>query len=265
MNDHVTKPIAPERLLATLARWVPPKLGAPAAPPADGAPADLAPDVPPQPCPPELLALASLDAREGIRRIGGKADAYRRQLARFRDNYADAGATLATLIGAGQLAEADNLCHALVGVAGNMGATTLFTQLGVVGTLLKQGRVPPPGALGTLEAALAALLADIDSLAASAAAPARSGEPVLADAAMLALLDKLAAALEYDLGRAAALLAELRAGTVGTDAAAAIAAIAARADAFAIDEAVALVRALRQRYGEHPAHHTLYRKSAHES
>jgi two-component system sensor histidine kinase/response regulator len=242
MNDHVTKPIAPERLLATLARWVRAPGGA-----VPGAPVAQLAAAAPSACPPDLLALHTLDVREGIRRIGGKADAYRRQLKRFRDNYSEAAAVLEGLLAAGQLAEADSYCHALVGVAGNMGAGALFAALGQVGAPLKQGAAPAPEALAALQAALAALLADINSLANDSGAPA--GEPVLADAALAALLDKLAGALDYDLGRASTLLAELRAGTVGTGAAAAIAAIAARADAFAIDEAVALVRTLRARYG----------------
>ncbi len=242
MNDHVTKPIAPERLIATLARWV--RL----------APGAMGPPAPPQlmsaamaACPPDLLALVTLDAREGLRRIGGKADAYRRQLLRFRDNYAGAGATLAALIAAGQLAEADNYCHSLVGVAGNIGAHAVFAELGIVGAALKHGQAPPPAALASFTHALAALVAEIDGLAEPAIAAPAGGEPVLPDSALAALLDKLARALEYDLGRAAALLAELRAGTVGTGAAGVIAAIAAKADAFAIDDAVALAQSLRLR------------------
>jgi two-component system sensor histidine kinase/response regulator len=246
MNDHVTKPIAPERLLATLARWVqlPQQQGQPAPAPAPALGA----------CPPELLALASLDAREGIRRIGGKADAYRRQLARFRDNYAGAGAELGALVAAGRLAEADNYCHALVGVTGNLGAHTLFGALGPVSAALRQLQAPAPGALAAVDAALAALLDDIDSL--PGGAPQRSGEPVLAAAALAALLGQLAHALEYDLGRANGLLAELRAGTVGTAAAGPIAAIAARADAFAIDDAVQLARTLRARLAPDQPDHT---------
>jgi two-component system sensor histidine kinase/response regulator len=235
MNDHVTKPIAPERLLATLARWI--RLPAGRAVPARQlAPASAA-------CPPELLALASLDAREGIRRIGGKADAYRRQLLRFRDNYAGAATELAGMLELDQLQLADNYCHSLVGVAGNIGATALFAHLGALGATLKAGARPAPASMEQLHVLLARLMEDIDSLA--AAAPSAPALAVMSRETMAGLLAQLANALEYDLGRAAALLAELRAGVVGTSEAAAIAAIAQRADAFAIDEAVALANALR--------------------
>ncbi|PWF55754.1 response regulator, partial [Massilia glaciei] len=208
MNDHVTKPIAPDRLLATLARWI-------RLPPARaGAARDLVRARPARAtaaCPPELLALASLDVREGIRRIGGKADAYRRQLLRFRDNYGDAGARLAALLdgdgdGAGAgLEAAEGYCHALVGVAGNIGAAALFAELGAINARLRQGRAPEPGALAAMDALLAALVADIDSL--GPAAPDAAGEPALPGASLAALLEQLETALEYDLGRAGALLA----------------------------------------------------------
>ncbi|MES2320206.1 MAG: response regulator [Pseudomonadota bacterium] len=238
MNDHVTKPIAPDRLLATLARWI--RLPDKAGDVARRAPLALA-------CPPDLLALASLDAREGIRRIGGKADSYRRQLLRFRDNYADAPDQLDAMLELRQFQQADNFCHALLGVAGNVGADALFRQLGKLGVALKQGVAPPQDELDAMRNLLAQLVADIDSVAAAVPQPAAGGGAVMPAPSVIALLAQLANALEYDLGRAASLLAELRAGAVGTSEAEAIGAIARNADAFAIDEAVGLANALRER------------------
>ena len=238
MNDHVTKPIAPDRLLATLARWI--RLPAGQAVQARV----LAP--PAAPVPSDLLALTSLDAREGIRRIGGKADAYRRQLQRFRDHYADAGAQLGAMLELRQYQQADNFCHLLVGVTGNIGADALFGQLGKIGAILKQGAMPAAAEFEAMQVLLDHLVADIDSISVGAAAPSQA-RAALPGAAVIALLAQLSNALEYDLGRAAALLAELRAGAVGTAEAATIAAIAHSADAFAIDEAVVLANELRQR------------------
>jgi two-component system sensor histidine kinase/response regulator len=242
MNDHVTKPIAPDRLMATLARWIRLPEGR-----ATGRPLKLAPAT--FQCPPELLALASLDVREGIRRIGGKAEAYRRQLLRFRDNYHNAADQLDKLLAADDFENAESYCHALVGVTGNIGAGGLFAALAAVGARLKQGLAPAPGDLEAMRSLLAALVADIDSLApAGTAAP--DAEPAMPGAAMVERLALLATALEYDLGRAESLLAELRAGAIGTSATTAIGAIAAAADAFAIEDAVAQTNALRQQLNE---------------
>ncbi|QPI52743.1 response regulator [Massilia antarctica] len=246
MNDHVTKPIAPERLMATLARWIrlaPQELAAPAPAPA------------PIRFPPDLLALTSLDVREGIRRIGGKADAYRRQLLRFRDNYGDAAAQLTSMLARPDYPAADAYCHILLGVSGNLGATALFARLGAINSKVKNAEPPAAADLASMQGLLAALLADIDAMAAANAdadanAPAGAALPA---PTLIALLDQLANALDYDLGRAASLLAELRASAVGTSAAAAIAEIAACADAFAIEQAVALAQALRLRLS-HASH-----------
>ncbi|UOD30816.1 response regulator [Massilia violaceinigra] len=237
MNDHVTKPIAPERLMATLGRWVrsAPQAGAQAGAPAAPAASDF---------PADLLALASLDAREGIRRIGGKAAAYRRQLLRFREHYGDAAARLAAMLAAPDHDSADAFCHTLLGVTGNLGAGALFARLAAISATLKHDTAPDAAALASLHELHAALLADIDSLA-PAASPASAAGPALAGAPLLGLLDQLGDALDYDLGRAVFLLAQLRASAAGTGAAAAIAAIADCADAFDIEQAVALTRALR--------------------
>ncbi|MDQ1832593.1 response regulator [Massilia scottii] len=248
MNDHVTKPIAPERLMATLARWIrlaPQRAAAPAPPSA------------PIRFPPDLLALASLDVREGIRRIGGKADAYRRQLLRFRDNYGDAAAQLKAMLALPDLEPAEAYCHSLLGVTGNLGATALFARLGAISSKLKNGEPPAAADLESMHGLLAALFADIDGMAAANAnanadadVDAAAAGPALPNASLIALLDQLASALDYDLGRAESLLAQLRASAVGTGAATAIAEIAACADAFAIEQAVELAQALRQRLSQ---------------
>jgi two-component system, sensor histidine kinase and response regulator len=238
MNDHVTKPIAPERLLAVLAKWLPARQGA-----ADTA--AVAPAAREAACPPDLLALTSLDASEGVRRIGGKPEAYRKQLLRFRAHYADAYETLARLLGEAGVEAAEQYCHALNGVAGNLGARALHRQLLAIDAQLRQGAAPPQAELEALRGLLGQVVADIDSLGA-AAPDAPSGER-LAHPQMLALLDRLGPALEYDLGAAEGLLAQLRAGAGGIDGARAVDAIAEKVEVFAIDEALALVSALRQR------------------
>jgi two-component system, sensor histidine kinase and response regulator len=239
MNDHVTKPIAPERLLAVLAKWLPARQGA----------ADTVAVAPAArenaACPPDLLALASLDASEGVRRIGGKPEAYRKQLARFRAHYADAHQTLARLLDEAGVQAAEQYCHALNGVAGNLGALALHRQLLAIDAQLRRGTAPAPSELEALRALLDQVVADIDSL--GVAAPDAPAGERLAHPQMLALLDRLGPALEYDLGAAEGLLAQLRAGAGGADGARAVDAIAEKVEVFAIDEARALVSALRQR------------------
>jgi len=93
MNDHVTKPIDPDRLMAALAKLV--HLSAGRTDKAARTVVEVAPQT--GEIPSDLQALTSLDTREGVRRIGGKADAYRKQLRRFREHYSDAATQLQRL------------------------------------------------------------------------------------------------------------------------------------------------------------------------
>ena len=123
MNDHVSKPIAPDHLMRVLAHWIERSPG-PRPPPA------------PRPgiedLPAELRALSRLDAREGVRRIGGRVEPYRKQLRRFRQHYAGAIDELERLLQTSGPARAEEHCHALKGVAGNLGATAFHEQLHVI-------------------------------------------------------------------------------------------------------------------------------------
>jgi signal transduction histidine kinase/DNA-binding response OmpR family regulator/HPt (histidine-containing phosphotransfer) domain-containing protein len=248
MNDHLTKPIAPERLLAALARWIGPTVDA-------GAVSLPVRAQPPAACPPELLALASVDAREGIRRIGGNVDAYRRQLRRFADGQRDAVARLRELLGRGDLQRASEMCHSLIGVTGNLGARAVFDQLTALSGFLKQGKMPPIEQVEAAMQHLQALLAELESvgLPDAGAMPAGNERDAAEGSAQVgALLLQLEHALQFDLGRCEALLTQLRAATAGTAEAATVDGIARHANQFAIDDALGLAREMRLRLA--PAH-----------
>jgi PAS domain S-box-containing protein len=236
MNDHVTKPIAPEQLMAALAKWVrvpDGRNGEPAVPAAAAAsPAEM---------PPDLLALAGVDAREGIRRIGGRADAYRKQLRRFREHYPAAIAELRRLAADEGAQRAEEYCHALKGVTGNIGANALYQCVAAIDDQLKQGLLPAAAELDAADALLQQVIRGIDGLAVSPAPTLAAGAP-LAPGALRSIAERLAHALAYDLGAAEPLLAELRAGVAGTAREAEVAAIATLADEFDIDAALAKLR-----------------------
>ncbi|BCB27255.1 hypothetical protein SKTS_21410 [Sulfurimicrobium lacus] len=238
MNDHITKPIAPDRLMASLAKWV--KLPADragrskamvSAPPVGELPADL-------------LAMTSLDTREGVRRIGGKAEAYRKQLRRFRENYPDAIAKLRRLAAEGSQVQAEEYCHALKGLTGNIGAHALYEMLGAIDAQLRKGDTPDGATFDEADALLQRTMGEIAGLSSlPLPVPSHGAEP-MAPEAMQILLVGLENALEFDLGAVEALLAELRAGVAGTPLEAEIVAIAALADIFDIDAARAKVKKL---------------------
>ena len=243
MNDHVTKPIMPNLLMAVLDKWV--------TVPAErrAAAANIEPVDRDEGIAEELLAATSLDAREGIHRIGGKVDAYRKQLHRFREHYADAAEELQRLAGQEDTQRAEEYAHALKGVTGNIGALGLYECVTQIDAQLKEGRSPASDTLACLRTELAAVMADIDSLSANSTAIAPDVARPLAAAQFEERLETLASALENDLGAVEGLLAELAAGVAGTPAAADIAAIAASADRFDVDAALARLHELRQHLG----------------
>jgi signal transduction histidine kinase/CheY-like chemotaxis protein/HPt (histidine-containing phosphotransfer) domain-containing protein len=237
MNDHVTKPIAPDRLMAALRRWLPTggrSTGQMTSPMA--APAAELPD--------DLLAMTGVDVREGIRRIGGKVEAYRRQLHRFREHYPNALTELRRLLATQGTGPAEDYCHALKGVSGNLGARDLYASISAIDGLLKRGQAPAAALLDQAERQLRALILNIDGLSASPAQTPPVLAPALAGASLQALLARLARALEYDLGAAEPLLQELRAGVAGTPLEAGVAVLAAHIDVFDIDAALAQLRQL---------------------
>jgi signal transduction histidine kinase/CheY-like chemotaxis protein/HPt (histidine-containing phosphotransfer) domain-containing protein len=243
MNDHITKPVAPDRLMQVLAKWV----HLPAQRVGVNVPAPPAANIPP-----ELLALSSLDAREGVRRIGGKVEAYRRQLGRFREHYAQAAAELQRVATDQGVQQAEDYCHALKGVIGNIGAMTLFGAVADIDAELKQGHPPTAAALDTLQVLLQDVMRDIDHLAISSK-PTMAPVVVLLDAGQLReRLQRLKEALDHDLGDAEPLLAELRSGVSGTPLEADIAAIAAKVDVFDIDAAQRQLSQLHEHLSSQP-------------
>ena len=239
MNDHVSKPVDPERLVAVLVKWLPEvKRKETSETAAIGASADEHQA--------DLLALRSVNAKDGIHRIGGKADAYRKQLRRFREHYAAAVDELQQKILSKNLIEAEAYCHALKGVSGNLGASQLFTCVSQVDDLLKQGKIPDSAQLENMRTLLQQVMLEIDGLA-----PQNLAQPLegvaLAKEALISKLAVLAQLLENDLGAAENPLSELRTGMVGTVFESEMNEIAAKIDVFNIDEALSLIKALIER------------------
>ncbi len=112
MNDHITKPIDPPVLYQALLKYI-------KGMDAKGASVDTkANDV--------KLIIEGLDTEEGIRRIGGKKDAYLKLLATFVKNYNDLSLKMKPMVERHQLAELAALLHTLAGVCGNIGAKEIY-------------------------------------------------------------------------------------------------------------------------------------------
>ena len=112
MNDHVSKPIDPDALFATLARWVKPRhepAGEAAVKRDHGADEVILPEI------------EGIDVAGGLRRVAGNRRLYRDLLTQFAAKQGDAGAQISAALQSGDRKLAERLAHTVKGVAGNIG------------------------------------------------------------------------------------------------------------------------------------------------
>ena len=132
MNGHVTKPIDPDQLFATLQKWIKPvaeRAAVPKSLPASEGPPVL--DTPPEPdqaVPDEdelPESLPGFDLAAGLKRLMGNKRLYRKLLLDFGANYSGVAGEIREALEAKDFEQAHSLVHNLKGLAGNLEATDL--------------------------------------------------------------------------------------------------------------------------------------------
>jgi len=158
MDDHVSKPIDPAKLVAKLDQWIRPLASGAASPPM----AIVAPPVQPAEIAKPVDAVLDIDG--AIRRVGGNRALYVRLLGRFHETYPDAVSELRRIAADQGLGAAEAYCHGLKGVCGNIGADTLHAALQAIDEELKAARWPDEAALSELGRLLREVLTEIEAL-----------------------------------------------------------------------------------------------------
>ncbi len=115
MNDHITKPIDPEILYATLRKWIKPSGH-------EIVNKKLTPKSKPDQAFPEL---EGINTSAGIKRMGGDQARYQKLLVMFMTNHADIISELESAFKENDFKTTKLLAHTLKGVAGNIGADQL--------------------------------------------------------------------------------------------------------------------------------------------
>jgi len=125
MNGHVTKPIDPDQLFATLQKWIQPdkerihteqpKVSTEAI--TTGISEPDGEEFP--------KSLPGFDLKDGLKRLQGNEKLYRKLLLDFGTKYTDAAAEIRQALDAGDFEQAHSLVHNLKGLAGNLAASDL--------------------------------------------------------------------------------------------------------------------------------------------
>jgi two-component system, sensor histidine kinase and response regulator len=118
MNDHIAKPIDPDRLIETVAHFYDAATSVAPADPVDGTAQHQRPPEPDA----NLPSIDGLDARDGLSRVGGNRRLYVKLLREFIEQQGPAVAQASEALAAGDILRAERLAHSLKGVAGNLGA-----------------------------------------------------------------------------------------------------------------------------------------------
>ena len=183
MDAHLTKPIVPQLLYDTLARWLPPQ---------------VLPEPPAEPEPPvettgALPSLPGIDQTAGLLLHMNRPTFYLRSLHDFRRDFASSTRRLGEALVAGQWPEARRLAHSLKSVAGSLGAQRLAEAARRLESLLASGSSDPV-AFEETEAALGEVL---DGLSQLPALPDEAPSEVAGAAQLLAMTDALITLLDH--------------------------------------------------------------------
>ena len=138
MNDHVSKPIDPDALYATLERWVKPRVHAEVVP-AESLPARPASTSPPA----DIPAIEGVDVADGLVRVAGNARLFRSLLEQFAGKQAGAADDIAGALARGDRQAAERVAHTLKGVAGNLGIRRIEASAEKLERALRDGDAAP--------------------------------------------------------------------------------------------------------------------------
>jgi HPt (histidine-containing phosphotransfer) domain-containing protein len=206
MNDHLAKPIDPDKLYGSLLRWILPREAAPK--PEDIAIAARAAGAPAGE--PGSLLIPGIDTATALKRTGANRKRYESLLSCFADSQATAIGDIRTALAASDSPTAKRLAHSIKGAAANLGANALAKVAAQAEYAIdsKQGVAP---ALETLSLNLHTTIASIHSTLRKELAPDSSVIPSANPSIVVQPLSQLKKLLESDDGDAADFVLNARA------------------------------------------------------
>jgi two-component system sensor histidine kinase/response regulator len=195
MNDHVSKPIEPQVLYRTLARWfrpatkTMPRAGVRPAPPEAGGDS-------------QIPVVAGVDTASGLRRVAGNRRLYLNLLRKYSEGQSGTADAIKLALKRGDRELAERLAHSLKGVSGNIGAQAVQESAAEVERAVRTG-ADASASIASMEAELDLVLESLrgalsleEPTAAASSASAEDMREVLGKLDTY-LADSDAEALEY--------------------------------------------------------------------
>ena len=171
-NDYLTKPIDPEELIRTVAKWVKPNPNREVLE-SHGRKNNQAPNIGPP------LAFNTINVKSGLKRVSNNQELYKNILFQFLDT-AKTLPEAQEALKAGDRETAERIVHTIKGVAGNLGAEALFDSVKQLGAKIKELKSPKATLSSEFKAtgiSLAEVVSEIEHYQAKASA----SKPILGE------------------------------------------------------------------------------------
>ncbi len=194
MNDHVSKPIDPDALFATLLRWT--KKAGVSATKAEAESQNIIADF-------DFPSIAGVDVAGALKRVAGNKRLCRDLLVQFAAQQGEAHSRLLAAIDSGDLKFAERIAHTVKGVAGNLGLQDVHEVSEKVERSVRDGYGVPQPLFQEFTATLQRQIQDIRQALAEIAPVESNGTATIDVGAVLALIASLRRLLEESDGEAA--------------------------------------------------------------
>ena len=203
MNDHLAKPIDPDKLFRVLLKWI--------CPPAVSAAVSTASLSTPLPSvAPGDLVIPGIDTATALKRTGGNRKRYESLLQRFADSQAHALDDIRAALAAKDSATAQRFAHSLKGASANLGASALAEVAAAAEAAIIDSNDSVAPALDSLSRALDLTIATIRVALPAESASTSTPPPNVDPSAVVQPLAHLKKLLEADDGNASDFLLEAR-------------------------------------------------------